>query len=61
MEKRLYLKWLSALCMLMALFGICVFAVGYQPVSAGRAATIAMLLVAAAVLAALSRKRSPRR
>ena len=61
MEKRLYLKWLSALCALMALFGVAVLAVGYQPVSAGRAATIAALLVAAAVLAALTRRRSPKR
>lgn len=56
MEKQRYLKWLSLLCALMALFGIGVFAVGYQPVSIGRAATVAVLLVASAVLAVLSRR-----
>ena len=58
MEKRLYLKWLSALCALMALFGVAVFAVGYKSLSIGRVATVAVLLVTAAVLAALSRRRS---
>ncbi len=61
MEKRLYLKWLSALCALMALFGIGVFAVGYKSLSIGRVATVAALLVAAAVLAAVSRRRPSQR
>ncbi len=61
MEKRLYLKWLSALCALMALFGVAVFAVGYKSLSIGRVATVAVLLVAAAVLSALSRRRSLKR
>ncbi len=58
MEKRLYLKWLSALCALMALFGVAVFAVGYKSLSIGRVATVAVLLVAAVAFAALSRRRS---
>lgn len=61
MEKRLYLKWLSLLCALMALFGVGVLAVGYQPVSFGRAATIVVLFAAAAVLAALFRRSSASR
>ncbi len=61
MEKRLYLKWLSALCALMAVFGTCVFAVGYKSLSFGRVATVAALIAAAIALAVLSRRQARRR
>ena len=61
MEKRLYLKWLSVLCALMALFGIAVFAVGYKSLSVGRVATVVALLAEAAILAVVSRSRPSRR
>ena len=52
----LYLKWLSMLCLLMAVFGILVFAIGYKPLSFGRVATVAALLAAFVVLQVLYRR-----
>ena len=54
MERKHYLKWLSVLCVVLAAFGVGIFAVGYQPLSVGRVATICLLVVAAAVFAWLS-------
>lgn len=59
MEKSHYLKWLSVVCVVLAAFGVGIFAVGYQPLSVGRVATICLLVVAAAVLAWLSRRDRP--
>lgn len=56
MEKSHYLKWLSAVCVVLAAFGVGIFAVGYQPLSVGRVATICLLVAAAAVLAWFSRR-----
>lgn len=56
MERKHYLKWLSVVCMVLAAFGVGIFAVGYQPLSVGRVATICLLVAAAAVLAWLSRR-----
>lgn len=56
MERKHYLKWLSVLCMVLAAFGVGIFAVGYQPLSVGRVATICLLVAAAAVLAWFSRR-----
>lgn len=56
MEKSHYLKWLSVVCVVLAAFGVGIFAVGYQPLSVGRVATICLLVAAAAVLAWLSRR-----
>lgn len=56
MEKSHYLKWLSVVCVVLAAFGAGIFAVGYQPLSVGRVATICLLVAAAAVLAWLSRR-----
>lgn len=56
MERKHYLKWLSALCVVLAAFGVSIFLVGYQPLSVGRVATICLLVVAAAVLAWFSRR-----
>ena len=56
MERKHYLKWLSAVCVVLAAFGVGIFAVGYQPLSVGRVATICLLVAAAAVLAWLSRR-----
>ena len=56
MERKHYLKWLSVLCVVLAVFGVGIFAVGYQPLSVGRVATICLLALAAAVLAWLSRR-----
>lgn len=51
-----YLRWIAALCLGMAVFGIAVFAVGYQPPSFGRVATVALLLAASAALTLVSRR-----
>ena len=59
MERKHYLKWLSVLCVVLTAFGVGIFAVGYQPLSVGRVATICLLVAAAAVLAWLSRRDSP--
>lgn len=59
MERKHYLKWLSALCVVLAVFGVGIFLVGYQPLSVGRVATICLLVVAAAVLAWFSRRDRP--
>lgn len=56
MEKSHYLKWLSVVCVVLAAFGVGIFAVGYQPLSVGRVATICLLVAAAAVLAWFSRR-----
>ncbi|WP_419059538.1 preprotein translocase subunit SecE [Ellagibacter isourolithinifaciens] len=56
MERKHYLKWLSVLCVVLAVFGVGIFAVGYQPLSVGRVATICLLALAAVVLAWLSRR-----
>lgn len=59
MERKRYLKWLSVLCVVLAVFGAGIFLVGYQPLSVGRVATICLLVVAAAVLAWFSRRDRP--
>lgn len=59
MERKYYLKWLSVLCVVLAAFGVGIFLVGYQSLSVGRVATICLLVVAAAVLAWLSRCGRP--
>lgn len=59
MERKRYLKWLSVLCVVLAVFGVGIFLVGYQPLSVGRVATICLLVVAAAVLAWFSRRDRP--
>lgn len=56
MERKHYLKWLSVLCVVLSAFGVGIFAVGYQPLSVGRVATICLLVAAAAVLAWFSRR-----
>ena len=56
MERKHYLKWLSVLCVVLAVFGVGIFAVGYQPLSVGRVATLCLLALAAVVLAWLSRR-----
>ena len=56
MERKHYLKWLSVLCVVLAAFGVGIFAVGYQPLSVGRVATICLLVAAAAVLVWFSRR-----
>ena len=56
MERKHYLKWLSVLCVVLAVFGVGIFAVGYQPLSVGRVATSCLLALAAGVLAWRSRR-----
>ena len=50
MNNARYLKWLAALCAVIACFGVAVLCVGYKPPSFGRIATIVVLLLAAAAL-----------
>lgn len=50
-EKRLYEKWLSVLCVGMAIFGIGVMLVGYKAPTVGLVATVVMLVGASALFA----------
>ena len=52
-----YLKWLSMLCAVLALFGIGIFIIGYKDPSFGRVATVVLLIIAAIVLGLLSRRK----
>ena len=54
-EKRLYEKWLSMLCVGMAIFGIGVMLVGYKAPTVGLVATVVMLVVASALFAMKAR------
>ena len=51
MDARGYMKWLSVLCLVMALFGTAVMLVGYKAPTIGLVATVAALIIAAAALA----------
>lgn len=55
-DKSRYLRWLSLLCLLMALFCISVFIIGYKTFSVGRVATTVALLAGFAVLQVLYRR-----
>ncbi|MCL1799038.1 MAG: preprotein translocase subunit SecE [Eggerthellaceae bacterium] len=57
-ETAKYLKWLSILCVLMALFGIAIFALGYQVASPFRVATVVALFIGSGVFAFFSRRQS---
>lgn len=57
MDARGYMKWLSILCLVMALFGTAVMLVGYKAPAIGLVATVAVLVVAAAALSWKARKR----
>ena len=50
MDARGYMKWLSILCLVMALFGTAVMLVGYKAPAIGLVATVAALVIAAAAL-----------
>lgn len=52
-----YMKWLSMLCLVMALFGTAVMLVGYKAPTIGLVATVAMLVIAAAALGWKARGR----
>ena len=51
MDARGYMKWLSILCLVMAMFGTAVMLVGYKAPTIGLVATVAALIIAAAALA----------
>lgn len=55
-DKQRYLRWLSMLCALMALFCVGVFVIGYKGPSFGRVATLVALIIASAVCWRLSKK-----
>lgn len=55
-----YLRWLSLLCALMALFCVGVFLIGYKDPSFGRVATLVALVVASAVCWWLSKRQARR-
>ena len=57
MAARGYMKWLSTLCLVMALFGTAVMLVGYKAPTIGLVATVAVLVVAAAALSWKARGR----
>lgn len=54
MDARGYMKWLSILCLVMALFGTAVMLVGYKAPTIGLVAT---LVIAAAALGWKTRER----
>ena len=51
MDAQGYMKWLSILCLVMALFGTAIMLVGYKAPTIGLVATVAALIIAAAALA----------
>ena len=51
------MKWLSMLCLVMALFGTAVMLVGYKVPTIGLVATVAALVIAAAALGWKARER----
>ena len=51
MDAQGYMKWLSILCLVMALFGTAVMLIGYKAPTIGLVATVAALIIAAAALA----------
>ena len=57
MDARGYMKWLSILCLVMALFGTAVILVGYKAPTIGLVATVAALVIAAAALRWKARER----
>lgn len=57
MDARGYMKWLSVLCLVMALFGTAVMLVGYKAPTIGLVATVAALIIAAAALAWKAQRR----
>ena len=57
MNARGYMKWLSILCLVMALFGTAVMLVGYKAPTIGLVATVATLVIAAAALGWKARER----
>ena len=57
MNARVYMKWLSMLCLVMALFGTAVMLVGYKAPTIGLVATVTTLVIAAAALGRKARER----
>ena len=57
-ETATYLKWLAILCVVMALFCVGVFIIGYKDLSFGRVATTVALFVGAGILAFFSKRKS---
>lgn len=57
MDARGYMKWLSILCLVMALFGTAIMLVGYKAPTIGLVATVAALIIAAAALAWKAQRR----
>ena len=51
MEPKLYAKWLSVLCVAMAIFGTGVMLVGYKSPTFGLVGTVIALVVGAVLLA----------
>lgn len=58
MDARGYMKRLSILCLVMALFGTAVMLVGYKAPTIGLVATVAALVIAAAALGWKARERA---
>ena len=57
MDAQGYMKWLSILCLVMALFGTAVMLVGYKAPTIGLVATVTALVIAAAALAWKAQRR----
>ena len=57
MDAQGYMKWLSILCLVMALFGTAIMLIGYKAPTIGLVATVAALVIAAAALGWKAQKR----
>ena len=55
MEPKLYTKWLSVLCVAMAIFGSGVMLIGYKSPTFGLVGTVIVLVVGAVLLALKAR------
>ena len=51
-----YYVWIAGIAFALAAFSCAIMAIGYQPLSVGRAATVALLLAVASAALALRRR-----
>jgi uncharacterized membrane protein len=55
-DKTRYLQLLSLVCLVLAVFAICIMAIGYQPWSIGHIVTLILLIVGCVVCYRLSKR-----
>ncbi|MEG1397806.1 MAG: hypothetical protein RSC47_04060 [Raoultibacter sp.] len=57
-DSAIYLKWISILCAVMALFCLAIFAIGYKDLSFARVATVVVLAVASVACGIAAKKKA---